>query len=42
MAGEHELRQILSELQKQTKLLKEIKDAVEGVEGAVYNTALES
>ena len=39
MSDDYVLRQILSELQKQTKLLKEISGNVSGVEQAVYDTA---
>jgi hypothetical protein len=39
VSDDYLLRQILSELQKQTKLLKEIESAVNGVETAVYSTA---
>lgn len=41
MSDDYVLRQILSELQKQTKLLTEIKKGLDGVESAVYNTAPE-
>ncbi len=39
MASDYDVRQILNEMREQTKLLKEIKTAIEGVERAVYDVA---